>query len=120
AGDELTSTGQVMGTVDYMAPEQAEDTHSADARAEIYSLVCTLYRLLSGELLYGEESLIKKVLAHRSAPIPSLSSVCPAAPPALDDIFRLMVAKRPEDRQQTMADVVEALEALVKGLSPVK
>jgi serine/threonine protein kinase len=114
---ELTNTGQVMGTVDYMAPEQAEDTHSADARADIYSLGCTLYRLLSGEPLYGGESVVKKLLAHRGAPIPPLAAVCPAAPAALDAVFRKMVAKRPEERQQSMAKVVAELENVLRGLT---
>jgi len=117
-GDELTSTGQVMGTVDYMAPEQAEDTRSADARADIYSLGCTLYRLLSGQTLYGGESVVKKILDHRGAPIPPLASVCPSAPAALDAAFRKMVAKRPQDRQQTMTDVVLELEHILRTSGP--
>jgi serine/threonine protein kinase len=124
AASELTNTGQVMGTVDYMAPEQAEDTHSADARADIYSLGCTLYRLVTGDVLYGGDTMMKKLLAHRGAPIPSLvegaSRLLPASEPLnrLDFIFRRMVAKRPEDRQQSMAQVATELEMFLRGVAP--
>lgn len=124
ASQELTNTGQVMGTVDYMAPEQAEDTHSADARADIYSLGCTLYRLVTGDVLYGGDTMMKKLLAHRGAPIPSLledaSRLLPASEPLnrLDSIFRRMVAKRPDDRQQSMAQVVTELEMFLRGVAP--
>ena len=98
-----------------MAPEQAEDTHSADARADIYSLGCTLYRLLSGEVLYGGDSVVKKILAHRGADMP-LRTVCPAAPAALEATYRKMVAKKAADRQQTMADVVAELEGVAREM----
>ena len=75
--ERLTTTGQVMGTCDYMAPEQAMDCHAVDARADIYSLGCTLYRLLVGRPPYRGESLMQILMAHQQAPIPSL---CEARP----------------------------------------
>jgi len=111
--DRLTGTGQVMGTCDYMAPEQAMDAHRVDTRADIYSLGCTLYRLLTGNVPYKGETLMQILMLHQQAPIPSLCKVRSDAPPQLDAVFQKMVAKRPEDRQQTMAEVISDLENVI-------
>jgi serine/threonine-protein kinase len=111
--ERLTTTGQVMGTCDYMAPEQSLDTHQADARADVYSLGCTLYRLLTGNPPYRGETFAKLFLMHLESPIPSLCEARPEVPEALDAICQRMLAKKPEDRYQSMAEVVAELEAVL-------
>lgn len=110
SGDGLTATQQVMGTVDYMSPEQAADTKRADARCDIYSLGATLWYFLMGKKLYEAKGVVERIMLHRSAPIPSLCEARPEVPRWVDDVFRKMVAKRVDDRFQTMADVIRAFE----------
>ena len=109
--ERLTETGQVMGTCDYMAPEQAESAHSADHRADIYSLGCTLYRLLTAKAPFTADSLVQLLLAHQKAPIPSLRAARPDVSEELEGVYRKMLAKDRKERQQSMAEVIAELEA---------
>ncbi|RLT09414.1 MAG: hypothetical protein DWI22_05840 [Planctomycetota bacterium] len=117
--DQLTGTGQIMGTIDYMAPEQALDTKHADARADIYALGVTLWYLLTGRSLYAGGTVVMKLLAHQNHPIPSLRQACPHASPELEAAFEKMVAKTPESRFQSMTEVIADLARCTGSSSSV-
>jgi len=112
----LTRRGQVLGTVDYMSPEQATDTRGADHRADVYSLGCTLYSLLTNRPVYSGDSAIMKLMAHCEAEIPALDASCPEAPARLNKVFAKMVAKKPEDRYQSMSEVIADLKACLEAV----
>ncbi len=114
-GDGLTATEQVMGTVDYMSPEQAAETKNADSRSDIYSLGCTLWYLLTAKKLYDGDTMISRLMKHRDAELPSLVKTRDDVSWPLEQVFHKMIAKRPQDRQQLMDEVVAALEPFAPG-----
>lgn len=117
---ELTRAGVVIGTLDYVAPEQAQDGRQADARSDIYSLGCTLHFLLTGQPVFGGRTAVDKLVSHRTAPIPILSEIRSDVPKVMDRIFQRMLAKSPDDRMQSMARLIAELQprfGIVKHLA---
>lgn len=112
----LTGTGNMLGTIDFMAPEQALDSRRADARSDIYSLGCTLYYLLTGRPLFEGESFMQKLLAHRSEPPPSIIASFPEGADELESVYQRMLAKDPDDRPQTMTQVIAELQRCLESL----
>lgn len=115
---DLTSTDQMMGTLDYMAPEQGSDTHSVDIRADIYSLGATLFKLLTGEAPFGGKqykSPVKKTMALANEKAPSLSRRRDDLPADLVALVDSMLQKDPNQRPATPAAVADRLAAFVDG-----
>lgn len=105
----LTRTGQIMGTPDYIAPEQGEDTREADIRADIFSLGCTLFHAITGRVPFEGKNMMEKLLARVRRDAPRIVTVRPDIPDELDAVIARMLARDPADRFQTPAEVVEAL-----------
>src|SRR5262249_29496781 len=109
-GQELTSTGQLMGTIDYMAPEQAHHSHSANEAADLYSLGATLYRLLRGRpplAISKKSTVVQKLMALERETPPPITDLRPDAPSELAAFVQQMLAKAPEQRPES-AEVVAA------------
>jgi serine/threonine protein kinase len=111
AAPEITMPGRVLGTREYMAPEQALCSNSADHLSDIYGLGCTLYALLTGQPPYARKTGTAQTAAHLKDAIPSLCQQRPDVPGAVDAVFRRMLAKRREERPQSMTEVIEGLQA---------
>jgi len=116
----LTESGQGLGTPDYIAPEQIRDTHSADIRADIYSLGCTLYCLLTGQPPFPDGSASQKLVAHLERMPKDISSLRPDLPVELALIVERMMEKRPAHRYQNPFEVAEALAPFAKGDDKVR
>jgi len=108
----------VVGTADFMAPEQAFEVAAVDIRSDIYALGCTMYFLLTGRVPFPDRSVPEKMYAHKTrAPAP-VSELCPRLPVGLAGVLERMIAKEPSERYQKPADVVEALAESVAELVP--
>lgn len=109
AATGVTSAGMILGTADYMAPEQADNPHTADVRSDIYALGCTLYHLLTGQVPFPGGGLSAKLRAHAEKEPPRVCSVQPDVPDELSALVARMLAKSPSQRPATPAEVAETL-----------
>jgi len=137
ASTHLTQVGSVMGTPEYIAPEQARDSHTSDVRADLYSLGCTLYFLLTGQPPFPKGTLTEKLLQHQTDDPPPVGPVrrerlvpwrgiknkaafddaMIQVPRRVEDVIRKLMAKRPEDRYQTPLELATDLQDIVTGLA---
>ncbi len=118
AAGSVTPVGAVVGTPDYVAPEQAYDPRQADIRADIYSLGCTLYHLLAGRPPFPGGTVLQKLMAHQERRPQPLTELRADLPAGLASMVERMLAKNPAQRYQTPAEVVEALTPFVTQAPP--
>src|SRR6185369_9105557 len=105
----LTQMGVVVGTPDFIAPEQARNARLADIRSDLYSLGCTFYYLLTGAAPFTGETTTEKLLHHCFDEPPPIEQVRPDVPPRVCKIVQKLMAKEPDDRYPTPAKLVVAL-----------
>jgi serine/threonine-protein kinase len=111
-GERLTLDNMALGTADYMAPEQIRASSQADGRADLYALGCTLHFLLSGAPPYPGKTLMEKMTAHLQGPLPSLRAARGDVSPALEGVFRKLLAKEPADRYASAEALLDELGRL--------
>ena len=109
----LTRAGAVMGTPSYMAPEQAVDSASVDQRADIYSLGCTLYVMVTGKTPFQGKTALEVISKHQTEALIPPEAIVKRVPKALSGILQKMLAKKPEHRYQSMDEVISAFEGFL-------
>lgn len=115
----VTQAGVVVGTLDYMAPEQAKNAHGADARADLYSLGCTLYHLLAGRPPFASGTGMEKLLQHQLDTPSPIEKLCPNLPPKVAQLIARLLAKKPEQRPTSAAEVAETLQPYCDAAVPL-
>jgi len=111
----LTQEGAIVGTVDFISPEQATDSRSVDRRSDIYSLGCTFYYLLTGRVPFPELETLEKLLKHKLDEPTAIEFLRRDVPPELILFIRRMIAKRPDDRFQTASEVAHVLDGWLRA-----
>jgi serine/threonine-protein kinase len=115
-----TVQGTLMGTPDFIAPEQAVDSHEVDIRADLYSLGCTFYFLLTGRPPFSDYPLLKKLMMHQTGQARPVREWQSNVPPVIEGIVQRLMAKRPEDRYQTPGELADALAGLsLQAMDPI-
>jgi serine/threonine protein kinase len=112
-GMGLTTEGVLLGTPDYMAPEQARDPRSCDIRADIYSAGCVLYHLLAGQPPFPDTNIISQMIRHATEVPKPLKELNPAVPDGLQQIVNWMLAKDPAKRYPTPERAAQALQVFL-------
>jgi serine/threonine protein kinase len=118
-GTLVTRPNTVMGTPDFLSPEQARNLHNTDIRSDLYSLGCTFYYLLTGQVPFPGGTSLEKLIRHNTEQPAPVEELRPEVPAAVAAIVRRLLAKKPEDRFRTPAEVATALEPFsVRGPTP--
>ncbi len=112
AGDSEEEKRRLMGTADFVAPEQAINSRTVDTRADIYSLSCTLFYLLTGRAPYDGETVAKRLAKHQTAPVPDIRTYRRDCPAAIAELTARMMSKRPEDRPKSAVELLAQLKRL--------
>ena len=116
----IENNQKVLGTVDFLAPEQALDSHTVDARADIYSLGCTFYFLLSGHAPFTEGSLAQRLMSHQTQEPPPIKKTRPDVPAGLVEIVKKMMAKNPNRRYQTAEEISQVVTTWLQRNSGIQ
>jgi eukaryotic-like serine/threonine-protein kinase len=116
--DDLTPPGVFVGTPDYVSPEQAEDPRAADIRSDLYSLGGAMYFCLTGEVPFPGKTLASKLRKQLTEPVPSAAAKRSDVPVAVDAIIRKLMAREPDDRYQTPAELMATLDEILKVAPP--
>jgi serine/threonine protein kinase len=117
APGRLTLVGNLLGTVDYVAPEQIENAQNADVRSDIYSLGCTLYYLLAGRPPFSGNTLLEKVSGRLLGQIPDVRNSRPEVSLALDGLLKRIMAHKAQERIQSAAELAQALHPFSQPLA---
>jgi serine/threonine-protein kinase len=116
SGSALTRTGWLMGTADFMAPEQGVDPHAVDIRADLYSLGCTYFYLLTGRPPFPGGSFLHKLSQHRDTAAPSIAVLRRDIPAPIAAVVERLLRKRPEERFRSPGELAAALVEARRGI----
>lgn len=107
---QLTTEGAVLGTPDYLAPEQARDAHKVDIRADLYSLGCLLYHVLTGQVPFPDKNALHQIVRHATETARPVRDLEPSVPEGLQQVIQRMMAKQPDQRYATPGQAASALQ----------
>jgi len=118
--DGLTVEGVLLGTPDYLAPEQARDPRTIDIRADIYGLGCILYQMLTGQLPFPDTNVLSQMIRHATETPRPLKELAAGVPEGLQQVLNVMLAKDPAQRFATPQRAAQALQAFLAASTPAR